>query len=190
MRNDRFVPVRGEEGSVGVSPFISANSAQYIILENPPRDPAARPIKGNNSSIELLAGRKVVVSGPATFPLWPGQKAKVVGGHELREDEYLVVRAYDTVADTDWAIGTERIVQGSQTSFYVPSTGTEVVPTERGYVRKARRLRHETGNWALHAKFEEWDVGISELSRKFLVRPILVPAFVVFSSRVLWSSAR
>ncbi|KAI1259796.1 major facilitator superfamily domain-containing protein [Xylariaceae sp. FL1019] len=24
-------------------------------------------------------------------------------------------------------------------------------------VRKARRLRHETGNWALHAKFEEWD---------------------------------
>lgn len=26
-------------------------------------------------------------------------------------------------------------------------------------VAKARRLRHETGNWALHAKFEEWDVG-------------------------------
>lgn len=39
-------------------------------------------------------------------------------------------------------------------------------------VTKARRLRHETGNWALHAKFEEWDVSISELSRKFLVRPV------------------
>lgn len=39
-------------------------------------------------------------------------------------------------------------------------------------VRKAQRLRHETGNWALHAKFEEWDVSIAELSRKFLVRPI------------------
>ncbi|KAI0141847.1 major facilitator superfamily domain-containing protein [Xylariaceae sp. FL1272] len=39
-------------------------------------------------------------------------------------------------------------------------------------VRKARRLRHETGNWALHAKFEEWDVSIAELCRKFLVRPI------------------
>ena len=39
-------------------------------------------------------------------------------------------------------------------------------------IYKARRLRHETGNWALHAKFEEWDVSIVELSRKFLVRPI------------------
>lgn len=39
-------------------------------------------------------------------------------------------------------------------------------------VKKALRLRHETGNWALHAQFEEWDVSISELTRKFLVRPI------------------
>ncbi|KAI4861027.1 polyamine transporter 1 [Hypoxylon rubiginosum] len=39
-------------------------------------------------------------------------------------------------------------------------------------VAKARRLRFETGNWALHAKFEEWDVSILELGRKFLVRPI------------------
>ncbi|KAJ9157598.1 MFS general substrate transporter [Pleurostoma richardsiae] len=39
-------------------------------------------------------------------------------------------------------------------------------------VYKARRLRHESGNWALHAKFEEWDVSITELARKFLLRPI------------------
>ncbi|GAB0136853.1 hypothetical protein EsDP_00005141 [Epichloe bromicola] len=39
-------------------------------------------------------------------------------------------------------------------------------------VYKARRLRHETGNWALHAKFEEWDVSISELAHKFLLRPM------------------
>jgi MFS transporter, DHA1 family, multidrug resistance protein len=38
-------------------------------------------------------------------------------------------------------------------------------------VYKARRLRHETGNWALHAKHEEWDVSVKELSQKFLVRP-------------------
>ncbi|KAF2136840.1 uncharacterized protein K452DRAFT_236804 [Aplosporella prunicola CBS 121167] len=38
-------------------------------------------------------------------------------------------------------------------------------------VYKARRLRHETGNWALHAKHEEWDVSMRELSRKYLVRP-------------------
>jgi DHA1 family multidrug resistance protein-like MFS transporter len=39
-------------------------------------------------------------------------------------------------------------------------------------VYKARRLRHESGNWALHAKFEEWDVSIKELCKKFLLRPV------------------
>ncbi|OAA65689.1 major facilitator superfamily transporter multidrug resistance [Niveomyces insectorum RCEF 264] len=39
-------------------------------------------------------------------------------------------------------------------------------------VYKARRLRHETGNWALHARFEEWDVSIKELALKFLLRPV------------------
>ncbi|KIX03113.1 uncharacterized protein Z518_06663 [Rhinocladiella mackenziei CBS 650.93] len=38
-------------------------------------------------------------------------------------------------------------------------------------VYKARRLRHQSGNWALHAKFEEWDVSVKELASKFLVRP-------------------
>jgi len=27
-------------------------------------------------------------------------------------------------------------------------------------VAKARRLRHESGNWALHARHEEWDVSL------------------------------
>lgn len=36
---------------------------------------------------------------------------------------------------------------------------------------KARRLRHETGNWALHAEHEEWDVGLKELAEKYLIRP-------------------
>ncbi|KAF5126224.1 Efflux pump bik6 [Metarhizium anisopliae] len=39
-------------------------------------------------------------------------------------------------------------------------------------VYKARRLRHDTGNWALHAQFEEWDVGVGELAHKFLLRPL------------------
>ncbi|RQM05778.1 hypothetical protein DH86_00004153, partial [Scytalidium sp. 3C] len=36
---------------------------------------------------------------------------------------------------------------------------------------KARRLRIEGKNWALHAKHEEWDISIGELSQKYLVRP-------------------
>lgn len=38
-------------------------------------------------------------------------------------------------------------------------------------VYKARRLRIETGNWALHAKHEEWDVSVKEMIEKFGVRP-------------------
>lgn len=38
-------------------------------------------------------------------------------------------------------------------------------------VYKARRLRIESGNWALHARHEEWDVSIKEMLEKFLVRP-------------------
>jgi hypothetical protein len=41
-------------------------------------------------------------------------------------------------------------------------------------VKKAQRLRHESGNWALHAKHEEWDVSIRELGNKYLVRPFQV----------------
>ncbi|KAL1966500.1 hypothetical protein VTN77DRAFT_4422 [Rasamsonia byssochlamydoides] len=38
-------------------------------------------------------------------------------------------------------------------------------------VYKARRLRHESGNWALHARHEEWDVSLKEMANKYLVRP-------------------
>ena len=38
-------------------------------------------------------------------------------------------------------------------------------------VNKARRLRIGSGNWALHARHEEWDPSLSELAVKFGVRP-------------------
>lgn len=39
-------------------------------------------------------------------------------------------------------------------------------------VAKARKLRLKSGNWALHARHEEWSVSILELAHKYLVRPI------------------
>lgn len=144
-KNDRFVPVGAADCTLGVSAFVSASSSQYIILENPPKDPTAKPAKGSNATVELVNGRKVVVPGPATFPLWPGQRAKVVAGHALREDEYLIVRVYEKVDGLAHAIGTELLIEGSAIGFYVPRTGLEVVPTERGYVRKAWRLKRGLG---------------------------------------------
>src|SRR2546423_14561218 len=50
FRQNRFVPGRSQEG-LGGSPFVSASSSQYIILENPPKDPALRAQKGGNRSV-------------------------------------------------------------------------------------------------------------------------------------------
>ena len=48
---------------------------------------------------------------------------------------------------------------------------------------KARRLRLESGNWALHAKHEEWNATAAELATKYLVRPFQIAvtpiAFVI-----------
>lgn len=55
-------------------------------------------------------------------------------------------------------------------------------------VYKARRLRVESGNWALHAKFEEWDVSLSELAHKFLIRPFQLLTTPICASMCLYAS--
>jgi len=55
-------------------------------------------------------------------------------------------------------------------------------------VSKARRLRHETGNWALHAKHEEWDVGFKELANKFLLTPFRLLATPIAFLIALYAS--
>ena len=143
FKGNRFVPIRFEDSNPGIYQSIMASSSQYIILENPAKDSNLKFTKGSNSSIDLSIGKKVVIPGPATFPLWPGQEATVINGHKLREDQYLVVRVYDSVSEDDKAvIGTEKIIKGSETKFYIPTTGLEVVPDEcLSYVRNAVILR-------------------------------------------------
>lgn len=41
-------------------------------------------------------------------------------------------------------------------------------------VNKARKLRLSSGNWALHARHEEWDVSFKELGNKYLIRPFVL----------------
>ncbi|KXX73556.1 hypothetical protein MMYC01_210066 [Madurella mycetomatis] len=45
-------------------------------------------------------------------------------------------------------------------------------------VYKARRLRIESGNWALHANFEEWDVSVAELALRGWSQPTILVHFV------------
>jgi major vault protein len=160
LRDGHFEPVRGDEAGLGVHRFVEAASSQYIILENPPQDLQARPVKGANSGIPLRVGRKNVVPGPAEFPLWPGQRAQVIDGHELRQNEYLVVRVYDDMGQGE-PIGTEIIVRGTDVSFYIPPSGREVVPRADGsYVRRAWRMEKNKGlHLRVIAPFEAPEAG-------------------------------
>lgn len=70
----------------------------------PLKNPASRQEHPQQKSISdmgdagLNVGKKVNVSGPANFALWPGQMCKVIEGHKLRSNQYLLVRIYDVEA--------------------------------------------------------------------------------------------
>ena len=40
-------------------------------------------------------GTKINIPGPVSFALYPGQMAKVIKGHSLRSNQYLLARVYD-----------------------------------------------------------------------------------------------
>lgn len=55
-------------------------------------------------------------------------------------------------------------------------------------VYKAQKLRHETGNWALHARHEEWDASFKEMGNKYLVRPFQLLATPICFTVALYAS--
>lgn len=146
--------------------FITAPEGWYVVMKNPPKD-GHQPKTGTVSNLaELNVGRKVNIPGPTNFALWPGQMAKVLRGHNLRSNQYLMVRVYDEdeavknwtkaviktkaeETDTpaigeevpDLTMGKTLVIKGANVSFYIPPTGVEVVPDEYDeYVREAVTL--------------------------------------------------
>lgn len=55
-------------------------------------------------------------------------------------------------------------------------------------VYKAQRLRFKSGNWALHAHHEEWDVTFKEIANKYLVRPFKLLATPICFLVALYAS--
>lgn len=150
-------------------PFPFAPEGWYIVLENPVREgDEDHPKAGSNTLPRLIYGRKVNIPGPVIFPPWPGQIARVIQGHQLRSNQYLVVQVYnEEAARENWAraviklqrpvgegeaapleveapdltTGKLLVIQGTEVSFYIPPTGIEVVPDAAGrYVREAVTL--------------------------------------------------
>ena len=77
--------------------FVNVKEGDYVEITNPSKDiNREHPNDGSsNSLVDLVFGRRVVIPGPAYFPLWPRQSHKVIGGHQLRSNQYLLVRVYN-----------------------------------------------------------------------------------------------
>lgn len=103
-KTKRFVTVSSKEDAK--QSWASATQGQYVTLYNPVKDtPDKHPIKGKaaGQGVVLDVGRSINIPGPISFPLWPGQYAKVIDSHALRTNEYLLVRVIDgEVATENW----------------------------------------------------------------------------------------
>ena len=134
----------------------------YLVLKNPAADKSHPRTGALNNLPNLDAGRKVNIPGPVSFALWPGQMMRVLQGHHLRSNQYLLVRVYDEEAaklnwknavikpqktgegeaevdgilrleaSPDLTMGNLLVIRGTQVSFYIPPTGVEVVPDVDG----------------------------------------------------------
>ncbi|HPI81840.1 MAG TPA: hypothetical protein PK122_01210 [Candidatus Paceibacterota bacterium] len=162
-----FTPTTSEK-AIRVCP--AADEGQYLVLTNPSKDESGlkHPTKGKQSSIDLNMGRKLNIQGPTVFALFPGQVADVIDGHQLKSNEYLLIRVYNEKEAKEnlknsvvkGAEGTDAkenvvkqlfdekeirtgnllIIKGTNVSFYMPPTGIEVLEEKGKYTRDAVTL--------------------------------------------------
>ena len=145
-----------------VNLFATAPENWYIILKNPIEGNKHPKPGANNLPDDVKIGQKINVRGPVSFALYPGQMAKVVKGHSLRSNQYLLARVYEADAASqssgemldaegnkievkqNYVNGQILVIKGTEVSFYIPPTGIEVIPVHNddgnGYVRDAVTL--------------------------------------------------
>lgn len=142
--------------------LVSPPENWYVVLKNP-SEGNIHPEAGKAViSPNLEVGKKINISGPCAFSLFPGQMAKIIKGHHLRSNQYLLARVYDPEAaqnsvavmvdaegntittNEKYYAGQMLVIKGTEISFYIPPTGIEVIPIENnpknGYVREAVTL--------------------------------------------------
>ena len=135
----------------------------YAILKNPTTNDTYPEVGKASVAPPLKYGRKVNIKGPSSFALFPGQMAKVIRGHALRSNQYLLARVYEaesanendgeminaegqkvTEEKKNYVNGQILVIKGTEISFYIPPTGIEVIPVDNkignGYVREAITL--------------------------------------------------
>lgn len=89
-----------------VQQFPRAAEGDYVVLENPTEDGSFLDASSGPSK-PLRKGSKIVLPGPWSEALYPGQIATVIEGHRLRSNQYLVAIVYnDKAAEENWEKGT------------------------------------------------------------------------------------
>jgi major vault protein len=147
-----------------IQTFVVAPEGWYVILRNPAKnenEAHPKPQSANNAT-ELQQGHEIIIPGPVSFPIWPGQMTQVVPGHHLRSNQYLLVQVYDEESANKhrgqavvkgkeggddkvpkkekYAMGQLIIIKGTEVSFYIPPTGIRVVKEGKSFVRNAVSL--------------------------------------------------
>lgn len=151
---------RFEEANIqqAIATFITAPENWYIELKNPAVGNKHPNVGTSNPLPELQIGKKINISGNTSFALYPGQMAKVIRGHRLHLNQYLLARVYDVESNLeaskeknfdpnisigdeldeivmedgqnkkDYTVGQLIVIKGTECSFYIPPTGIEVIP--------------------------------------------------------------
>lgn len=86
------------DSRVAITTFTSAPENWYVQLKNPAGD-YKHPTTGTSNQLPTLnIGQKINIPGPVSFALYPGQMAKVIKGHRLNTNQYLLIKVYDPEA--------------------------------------------------------------------------------------------
>lgn len=100
--DDRTKKFERCELSESIRTFKIAPEGWYVQLKNP-SEKNSHPQAGSAPGVPKLdIGRKINIPGPVSFALWPGQMAKVIQGHRLKSNQFLLVRVYDDTAAQQW----------------------------------------------------------------------------------------
>jgi len=157
INSKRFIPCSYREA---IKLLTICPENWYCILKNPAKD-NKHPSPGTSNVLPdaMEIGKKINITGPVSFALYPGQMAKVIRGHALRTNQYLLARVYEATAASNstgevrdaegnvietkntYVNGQILVIKGTEVSFYIPPTGIEVIPIDNdNYIREAVTL--------------------------------------------------
>ena len=167
-KTNRF---RGVPLESATQAFQTAPEGSYIVLENPADGDKHPSGTGKLTTPALRTGKKVNISGPASFALWPGQSAKVLAGHNLRSNEFVLARVYDEeAAKANWS----KAVIKTQTD--PAATSGEQAPAAEATATKGQRSRQaETASRASSDIPSEKDLTMGKL---FVIRGTEVSFYI------------